>query len=112
MIPHLTTDFYCYEGNCHRNPEPKVYATQQSLRQHCVRAHAHEPPQETSIGRVLKRTHEAEAEEARKRQQLEEEEHIAATHIPEPEPPRPVCCWASASQENVFMFTGGQGPSP
>lgn len=112
MIPHLTTGFYCYEGNCRRDLEPKVYTTQQSLRQHRVRAHACEPPQETSIGRVLKRTHEAEAEEARKRQRLEEEEHIAATHIPEPEPPRLVRCWASASQEIVLMFTDGQGPSP
>lgn len=92
MNPHLTTGFHCYEGDCRRKLDPKVYKTQQSLRQHCIRAHAREPPQETSAGRTLKRRHEAEAEEARKRQRLEEEEHIAASRIPEPEPPRPVRC--------------------
>jgi hypothetical protein len=112
MHPHLTTGFYCYEGSCSRKPNPKVYASQPSLRQHRVRAHGCEPPQETSIGRVLKRTHEAEAEEARKRQRLEEEERIAASRILEPEPPRPVCHQALSSQENVLIFTDGQGPSP
>ena len=92
MNPNLTTGFYCYEGNCHREPNPKVYKTQQSLQQHHVQAHACEPPQETSIGRALKQTYEAEAEEVRKRQWLEEEEHIAAFHILEPEPLHLVTC--------------------
>jgi len=86
------TGFYCYEGNCHHGPSPKLYASQQSLRQHRVKAHAHETPQETSAGRALKRKREADADELRKRQRLEEEERIAASHIPEPEPPHPVCC--------------------
>ena len=89
------TGFYCYEGNCRREPDPKLYPSQQSLRQHRVRAHAREDPQETSIGRALKRKREADAEELRKRQRLEEEERIAASHVSEPEPPCPVCFfWA------------------
>jgi len=90
MNRHTTTGFHCYEGNCRREPNPKLYPSQQSLRQHRVRAHAHEDPQETSVGRALKRKREADAEELQKRQRLEEE-HVAVSHILEPEPPHPVC---------------------
>ena len=65
MNPHPAEGIYCYEGNCHREPHPKVYKNPRSLRQHRVQAHAREAPQETSIGRALKRKREAEAEESR-----------------------------------------------
>ena len=84
--------FYCYEGNCRREPNPKTYATQQSLRQHRVKAHAREDPQETSVGRALKRRRVVDAEESQKRQRLEEEERVAASCVLEAEPPHPVRC--------------------
>lgn len=65
-----------------------MYPSLQSLQQHRVWAHAHESPQETPIGRALKRKRKAKAEELQKRQWLEEEERIAASHVPEPELPR------------------------
>jgi hypothetical protein len=46
-----------------------------------------------SAGRALKQKHEVDAEEAQKQQQLEEEEQFAASHVLEPEPPRPVHGW-------------------
>ena len=92
MNRRTTTGFYCYEGDCHRGPSPKLYPSQRSLRQHRVKAHTNEAPQETSAGRALKRKREVDVEELRKRQRLEEEERVAAAHIPEPEPLRPVCC--------------------
>jgi len=91
MNRHAATGFYCYEGNCRHGPSPKLYTSQQSLRQHRVKAHAHEAPQETSAGMALKRKREADAEELRKRQRLEEEERVAASYISEPEPLRSVC---------------------
>ena len=91
MEPRPAEGIYCYEGNCRRESDPKVYKNPRSLRQHRVQAHAREAPQETSIGRALKRKCEAEAEESRKRQQLEEEERLAAARLLEPEPPRAVC---------------------
>jgi len=113
MNPHPNAGFYCYEGNCRRQPNPKVYGTQQSLRQHRVRAHARELPQETSIGRALKRKRDAEAEELQKRQRLEEEERVAASHVPEPEP-LPQVCYLTPSQwrNTLTIFTGKQDPSP
>ena len=92
MNRHTATGFYCYEGNCCHGPSPKLYASQQSLRQHRVKAHAHETPQETSAGRALKRKRKADAEELRKRQRLEEEERVAASHVLVPEPLHSVCC--------------------
>lgn len=90
MDCHGTTGIYCYEGKCHRESNRRRFPSQQSLRQHRVRAHPHENPQETSVGRALKRKHEADAEELQKRQRLEEEERIAASCALEPEPPHQV----------------------
>ena len=68
MDPHMTTGVYCYEGECRREPNPKRYKNHRSVGQHWVRAHARENPQDTSIGRALKRKHDADAEELQKRQ--------------------------------------------
>ena len=83
--------FYCYEGKCPSEPDRKVFPSQQALRQHRVRAHRNELPQNSSVGRALKRKRVVDAEEVRKRQQLEEEERIAASYVPEP---LQVCCKA------------------
>lgn len=90
--PRPISGFRCYEGNCCREQNPKVYVSQQSLRQHRVRAHTRKTPQESSTARVLKRKREAEVEALQKRQRLEEEERVAASRALEPEPMRPVRC--------------------
>lgn len=82
--PHTRMVFYCYEGKCPSESDRKVFPSQQALRQHRVRAHRDELPQNSSMGRTLKRKRAADAEELRKRQQLEEEERIAASYVPEP----------------------------
>jgi len=112
MNRRTTTGFPCYEGDCRREPNPKLYPSQQSVRQHRVRAHAHESPQETSVWRALKRKREADEEESRERQRLEEEERIEASRVPEPEPPRPVCCQTYSSQGIALTaFIYDQDPS-
>jgi hypothetical protein len=83
------TGYRCFDEGCASKPDAKVYRNQQSLRQHQRRKHADTKAEDTLMGRTLglKREHEAEMEEARKRRQLEEE---MARCTPEPEPPCPV----------------------
>lgn len=81
--------YRCFEGSCAGELNPKVYQNQQGLRQHQRKRHIRTKEEDTSMGRTLalKRLHEAEVEETRKRRLLEEE---MDRHTPEPEPPRPV----------------------
>ena len=105
--------FYCYEGKCQHEHEQnrRRYPSQQSLRQHRVRAHPHENPEETSVGRALKRKREVDTEELRKQQRLEEEEHIAALRVLEPEPPHQVRCQALFWWNIAFnTFVSNQDP--
>lgn len=83
------TDCRCFYGDCANDPNPKKYRNQQGLRQHQYKKHPGIEEADTLLGRslALKRAHDADVEEARKRQLLETE---MARHTPEPEPPRPV----------------------
>jgi hypothetical protein len=97
QLPFLTALFTrstmagyrCFEGSCADELSPREYRNQQSLRQHQYKKHTDTKEEDTSMGRALtlKRVHEAEVEEVRKRRLLEEE---MARRTPEPEPPRPV----------------------
>lgn len=85
----IASGYLCLEGDCASQPNPRKFRNQQSLRQHENKCHFNTKEEDTSIGRALalKRAHEVEAEEARKRQLLEEE---MACRTLEPEPFRPV----------------------
>jgi hypothetical protein len=81
--------YRCTYGDCADQPNPRLYRNQQSLRQHQYKKHGDTKEEDTLLGRALtvKRAHDADVEEARKRQLLEAE---IAHRTPEPEPPRPV----------------------
>ena len=81
--------YLCFEGDCANKPDWKPWTTQARLHQHQYKMHTDTREEETSMGRVLnlKREHDADVEEARKRQLLEVE---MAHRTPEPEPPCPV----------------------
>jgi len=81
--------YQCFEGDCASQLNPRLYRNQQSLRQHQYKKHADTKEEDTSLGRALtlKRAHDADVEEMRKRQLLEAE---MAHRTPEPEPPHPV----------------------
>jgi len=85
----VETGYQCFDGDCASQPNPRLYRNQQSLRQHQYKKHANTKDEDTLMGRVLalKRAHEADVEEVRKRQLLDEE---MARRTPEPEPPHPV----------------------
>lgn len=89
LMSSTTTGYLCFEGDCANKPDRKSWTTQARLRQHQYKMHAGTREEETSMGRVLnlKREHDADVEEMRKRQLLEAE---MACRTPEPEPPRPV----------------------
>jgi len=83
------TGYRCFEGDCASEPNPTVYRNQQGLHQLQRKKHTSTKEEDTLMGRTLtlKQTHDADVEEARKRQLLEEE---MARRTPEPEPPRQV----------------------
>jgi len=85
----ITQGYRCTEGDCASQPNPRVYPSQQSLRQHQYKKHANTREEDTLLGQALaiKRAHDVEVEETRKRRLLEAE---MARRTPEPEPPRPV----------------------
>ena len=89
FLESMMSGYRCLDGGCADQPNPWVYRNQQSLRQHQYKKHPDIKEEDTLMGRTLalKRAHEVEVEEARKRQLLEEE---IARRTPEPEPPRPV----------------------
>ena len=96
--PSRSMVFYCYEGKCPSESDRKSFPSQQALRQHRVRVHRNELPQDSSVGRVLKRKRVVEAEELRKRQRLEEEERVAASYVPEP----PQVCHRTRSWQKSY----------
>ena len=79
--------FHCYEGDCIHEQPPRLFRTQQSLRQHQNRRHKSARGEDTSMGRALKRKHNGDAaEEQEKRRQLEEARAAAEAACRTPEP--------------------------
>jgi hypothetical protein len=83
----MPAGYLCFEGDCTSQPNPKEYRNQQSLRQHQYKKHSDTKEEDTSLGRAfaVKRAHDADVEEARKRRLLDAE---IARRTPEPEPPQ------------------------